>query len=611
MNLSEAVRQALALMQSGRRSESVALCRTVLDIAPGQPDALHLLAIAARDQGDAATAERLFREALSGAPRRPDILVNFGNFLLAQGREQEARSRLSKAVKSDPNMVSAWYHLGLLSLKTGDLSEARRCATRAARLAPRHMPAWELLAATEQKGGDTGAAISACRQGIRNQPSAPRLHYSLGQLLRQECEFEESARAYEAALGQGHQTPDTYRNLSEAWLEAGHPDQAMAAADRGVQQFPDHAPLHRIRSRMHWELEAPGDPLQRLWQSARANPGNADLWRTLAELLNRLERRDEAADALAEARSRGCPDTPELRLLAAMSLAYSGREHEATRALDALDQDCPGHAGIKLAFAHHMLSHGDPERAERLCAEVLQQTPLDQLALAYRGTAWQLLQDPREQWLLDYQRMISQVEVPPPSGYASTAAFFEALEAVLTSLHRTRAHPIEQTLRGGTQTNGFLFRLKHPLLRDLEAQIRLAVRDTLSAFPREPQHPFWGRRPRGDGVRFSGAWSVRLASAGYHTNHMHPEGWISSALYVALPDEVRAAKDQSGHIQFGVPLLDKDLALPPRRVLKPEVGTLVLFPSYMWHGTIPFHSQQPRLTVAFDLLPDDAPKRGG
>ena len=51
--------------------------------------------------------------------------------------------------------------------------------------------------------------------------------------------------------------------------------------------------------------------------------------------------------------------------------------------------------------------------------------------------------------------------------------------------------------------------------------------------------------------------------------------------------------------------LDKDLGLPPRRVVKPEAGTLVLFPSYMWHGTIPFHSQQPRLTVAFDLLPDE------
>ena len=610
MNLADAIQRSMALLKAGRHAESTALCHKVLAAAPGQPDALHLLAMAARDRGDPASAEQLFREALSGAPRRADILVNFGNFLSSQGREREARSRLSKAVRLDPDLVSAWYHLGLLSLKTGDLREARRCATRATALAPRHASAWELLAAVQQKCGETEAAIATCRQVIRRQPEVPRMHYSLGQLLRQECEFEDAAAAYETALQQGYTTPDAYRNLAEAWLEAGYPDRAMAAADSGVRRFPDHALLHRVRARMHRELDAPGDPLQLLWQSARSAPMNADLWRALAELLNRLERKDEARAALAEARARGCPDTPELCLLKAMSLAFSGNENEATRQLDALDRACPGHPGIKLEFAQHLLSAGDPARAERLCAEVLQHAPLDQLALAYRGTAWQLLGDPREQWLLDYERMISRVEVPPPEGYASTAAFFEALAEALTSLHRMRAHPIEQTLRGGTQTNGFLFRLKVPLLRELEAQIRTAVRESLSAFPKNPEHPFWGRRSRGDGVRFSGAWSVRLNSAGYHTNHIHPDGWMSSALYVALPDEVRAGQDRAGYIQFGVPLLDSDLALPPRRILKPEVGTLVLFPSYMWHGTIPFHSQQPRLTVAFDLLPDDAPKRG-
>lgn len=112
------------------------------------------------------------------------------------------------------------------------------------------------------------------------------------------------------------------------------------------------------------------------------------------------------------------------------------------------------------------------------------------------------------------------------------------------------------------------------------------MREILSTFVREAQHPFWGRRPRGDALNFAGAWSVRLDSAGYHTNHVHPEGWISSALYVALPDEVRAAQDQSGHIQFGVPLLDRDLALPPRRVIQPEVGTLVLFPSFSFIAVI-------------------------
>jgi len=37
--------------------------------------------------------------------------------------------------------------------------------------------------------------------------------------------------------------------------------------------------------------------------------------------------------------------------------------------------------------------------------------------------------------------------------------------------------------------------------------------------------------------------------------------------------------------------------------VQPLVGRLVLFPSYMWHGTVPFRALQNRTTVAFDVLP--------
>lgn len=41
----------------------------------------------------------------------------------------------------------------------------------------------------------------------------------------------------------------------------------------------------------------------------------------------------------------------------------------------------------------------------------------------------------------------------------------------------------------------------------------------------------------------------------------------------------------------------------PRRVIRPKPGYLALFPSYMWHGTVPFSDTEPRMTSAFDMLP--------
>jgi hypothetical protein len=60
---------------------------------------------------------------------------------------------------------------------------------------------------------------------------------------------------------------------------------------------------------------------------------------------------------------------------------------------------------------------------------------------------------------------------------------------------------------------------------------------------------------------------------------------------------------QQGWIKFGEPSLQVALKTPVRRTIQPTAGRLVLFPSYMWHGTIPFHDAAARTTIAFDVVP--------
>lgn len=83
---------------------------------------------------------------------------------------------------------------------------------------------------------------------------------------------------------------------------------------------------------------------------------------------------------------------------------------------------------------------------------------------------------------------------------------------------------------------------------------------------------------------------------------------MSSAYYVSLPPSVRAPavdNGDAGCIQFGQPPLELGLELASRRVIRPEPGKLALFPSYLWHGTVPFQDEQPRITIAFDMIPHD------
>ena len=78
-------------------------------------------------------------------------------------------------------------------------------------------------------------------------------------------------------------------------------------------------------------------------------------------------------------------------------------------------------------------------------------------------------------------------------------------------------------------------------------------------------------------------------------------GWLSSAYYVDLPKVVSDGEDRQGWIKFGEPNLD--VGQTAEHFEQPKPGRLVLFPSYMWHGTVPFTGPDTRLTLPFDIVP--------
>jgi hypothetical protein len=216
--------------------------------------------------------------------------------------------------------------------------------------------------------------------------------------------------------------------------------------------------------------------------------------------------------------------------------------------------------------------------------------------LAYASTAWRLAGDARSKWLEGDDRLVSFTDISdrlPP---------LDVLSATLRDLHTAKGEYLDQSVRGGTQTDGPLFCRIDPVIRQLRQAIITAVeRHVAQLPPHDPRHPTL-RQPRDRRIRFSGSWSVRLRSGGHHSNHVHPLGWISSALYVALPPKDPAEPEDAGWLTLGKPdeLLGIDLA--PSRKIEPKAGHLALFPSGMWHGTVPFNEGE-RLTVAFDVAP--------
>jgi hypothetical protein len=218
---------------------------------------------------------------------------------------------------------------------------------------------------------------------------------------------------------------------------------------------------------------------------------------------------------------------------------------------------------------------------------------------AMLGLLWRLLRDPRREWLHEQPGLLSTQEL------SLSSSDIQAISERLRSLHKTRAYPIGQSLRGGTQTRGRLFERVETEVLHLRSAIEEAVARYWKRLPAaDTEHPLL--RHRLAKPRFGGSWSVRLTNGGFHVAHVHPHGVLSSACYLAVPQSDR----EEGWLEIGAAPKSLGLPIAPLRLVEPRPGLLALFPSTLYHGTRPFAAGE-RLTAAFDVVPDERDQQRG
>jgi tetratricopeptide (TPR) repeat protein len=283
-----------------------------------------------------------------------------------------------------------------------------------------------------------------------------------------------------------------------------------------------------------------------------------------------------------------------------LCLVKAGQLEPAVAAFEEAARRYPDNADILCNFSGALSQSGDPLKANAMAARAVEIDPGNQVALALLGTSWRLVGDERDESLNGYDAFVQVFDLEPPEGFADMASFNTELVHHLERLHPPVREYLRQSLRGGTQTSDNLFGAGHVLVEKLRARIAEAVGRYVAALGTDERHPYLSRKR--NGFRFAGSWSSRLGDRGFHVNHLHPGGWISSCYYVDLPEAVRDEAGKQGWIKFGEPSFEVGLGV--RRAIQPAAGRLVLFPSYAWHGTVPFHDSHARTTIAFDVIPD-------
>jgi len=594
------LQQAFADHQAGRLDAADTAYRKFLAQSPGNPTALQLLGVLQSQNGDYPAAILLMQESLRMYPDQPEVENNLGNAYSRSGRLGEAVESYLRAITLYPEYAEALRNLGLCYLKLERNELARDSFRRCLDVRADEAVTWMSLGITYQNDKDYEAAIPCYEKAIELDPDYAEAHHNLGVSLRMALQPHEALEHLETAGKLGLDLGELQHNLGNAHIDLGDVDNAIESYRKAVERNPGHLESHRNLNSLLWQQNRPEDYLKSYEQALIKDPKAVNLRLAWATALTQQDAWAEAERVIEEG-LRHTPGAAELLSLLAYSLEGQGRWEDALQQ-HAVAVDAPDAlANHRISYARALLACQRPDEALPYAETAAREVPMNQRAIAYLGLCWRLLGDERDTLLNDYENLVVPFELPVPAGYASSADFNEHLATVLNGLHIGKRHPPEQTVRGGSQTYGDLFDRSEPEIRLLVTSLEACVREYIGTFPRDTRHPLFARRSRR--FRFSASWSIRLASGGFHTMHTHPMGWISSAYYVQVPEEVSESDAYGGGIKFGEPDIDLGDAGRARRYIQPRTGQLVLFPSYMWHGTVPFESDQPRMTAPFDVVP--------
>ncbi|OQW55564.1 MAG: hypothetical protein A4S17_05930 [Proteobacteria bacterium HN_bin10] len=598
LSVTAEIERAMALIRGGRSDDAVGVLDAILERKPSQPDALQLRGYICQLAGRWAEAVDFYRASLKANNNQPPVHNNLGLALAAGGALEEAEKSYRRALALDPNYLSAACNLASLLVETDRLEEAEAVIGDALSnnaTAPR---ALELMGVLLLRRGRAEEAVAFAARAAELAPASPSAFYNLAQAQLAVGASEAARVALFRAVQNAPASDQAWTSLGYASALCGKAEEAINALGRAIAINPSNADAHRLLNDQVWQSSAAGY-LNSYKSAISMRPADVTLRLEYADRLLQIQDY-EAAHAQLEEALRSAPDDARVRDLAARVAASQGDFARAVLHHRRATELAPNEPALARNYAETLLRSGDAPAAIDQVRGALAHFPLDQGLLAYYCAGLQQCGDPRHDEIADYAALPTAIRVEPPEGYPDIETFNVALAACLRALHTMRQNPTEQTLRGGTQTAGSLFRPNQGLiLSQLQQQLRKAVSTYISMMPAAPGHPFFGRKAAD--FRFSGSWSVCLKRSGFHTNHFHPGGWISSAYYVETPKEAQF-QEGPGWFKMG----ETHMGLPGeaiQRLERPDPGKLVLFPSYFWHGTIPFEADAERLTVAFDIVP--------
>ena len=358
--LFEYLDDALRHHKAGRAVEAEQCYRQVLEIDPGNFDALHLLGLLAHQVGRNDIAVELIQKALQ-ISANPVAFNNLGQAFRALSHGDDAEKCFRNAIQLKPDYVIAYNNLGALLQETRRPGMAEEVYRQALVLKPDFTEVWCNLANALQDMERFVEAEQACRQALTLHPELAVAHNILSNVLQHLGRLEEAEQASRRAVELSPGFAMALSNLGSVLQRLGRFDDAELAYRRALEIQPDLAMAHNNLGMMLRELSRLEESEASIRRAISLRPDDAEAYSNLAATLKEAGRLAEAKDACIKALAIDPDHINACNNLAVIAMQL-GLFPQATEAFQQVLARSPDHADAKFNQALLNLLKGDFER---------------------------------------------------------------------------------------------------------------------------------------------------------------------------------------------------------------------------------------------------------
>ena len=405
-------------------------------------------------------------------------------------------------------------------------------------------------------------AEASCKQAIRLNPNFFEAHGNLGTILQRQGKLDAAIASYQVGLKINPQDARGHFNLGTVLRDNGALGDAAQSYLKAIALFPNYTDAHNNLGETFRD-QGNMDAALKAYQAALAlNPSHANANYNMAEFLVLVKKFEEAIPYF----ERSQLDDWQARILYCLYKAEKFDEFATKR------------------------------------TEVLRQKPHTAPFLATLSTHYSINFNEADPYNFCKNGLDFVYHKAIPELAKSSALLAELLHDINSAEIAERK---QGRLTNGQQSAGNLFKRPESSFRVLaelikkeflayQARFRNADCALIQAFPSE--------------LEFTSSWYVKMQQGGHLSAHIHEIGWISGAVYLAMP----SSNGVEGAFEYGTHGDDYPIVAPKTQIdfpvahVMPNVGDIVLFPSSLFHRTIPFNANEERICIAFDLRPKTA-----